>query len=68
MKLGPVTKLDKKNKITLKNFDDDVMSKNDDIMDIIPIYGQIGATWKLDSGCITPKKPTQIRVKEIRQR
>ena len=26
MKLGPVTKLDKKNKTTSENFDDDVMS------------------------------------------
>ena len=28
MKLGPVTKLDKRNKTTLKNFDDNVMSEN----------------------------------------
>ena len=27
MKLGPVTKLDKRNKTTSKKFDDDVMSK-----------------------------------------
>ena len=28
MKLGPVTKLDKRNKITSKKFDDEVMSAN----------------------------------------
>ena len=28
MKLGPVTKFNKKNKTTSKNFDDDVMPKN----------------------------------------
>ena len=28
MKLGPVTKLDKRNKTTLKKFDDDVISAN----------------------------------------
>ena len=28
MKLGPVTKLDKRNKTTSKKFDDDVMSEN----------------------------------------
>ena len=32
MKLGPVTKLDKKNKTTSKNFDDDAMSENYDII------------------------------------
>ena len=34
MKVGPVTKLDKRNKTTLKKFDDDVMSENCDIIDI----------------------------------
>ena len=31
MKLGPVTRLDKKNKVTAKKFDDDVMSENCDV-------------------------------------
>ena len=52
MKLEPVTKLDKRNKTTSKKFDDDVMSENYDFIDIFPIYGQFGAIWKPDSGCI----------------
>ena len=39
MKLGPVTKLDKRNKTTSKSFDDDVMSANCDVIVIFPIYG-----------------------------
>ena len=39
MKLGRVTKLDKTNKTTSKKFDDDVMSKNCDVIAIFPIYG-----------------------------
>ena len=31
MKLGTVTKLDKRNKTTSKNFDDDIMSENCDV-------------------------------------
>ena len=54
MKLGPVTKLDKKNKTTSKN-DDKVMSENRDIIAISPIYGQFGAIWKLDSAHIVCK-------------
>ena len=38
MKLGPVTKFDKRNTATLENFDDDVMSVNCD--EIFPIFGQ----------------------------
>ena len=46
-KLGPVTKLDKRNTAT---FDDDVMSTNYlNVIVIFPIYGQFGAIWKLDS-------------------
>ena len=52
MKLGPVTKLDKREKTTSKKFDDDFMSKNCDVTAIFPIYGQFGATQKLDSGRI----------------
>ena len=55
MKLGPVTKIDKKNKTTSKKFDDDVMSRNCDVIAIFPIYGQFGAIWNPDSGCIVCK-------------
>ena len=43
MKLGPVTKLDKRNKTTSKKFDDNVMSENCDVIAIFQIYGQFGA-------------------------
>ena len=39
MKLGPVTKLDKRNKTMSKKFGDGLMSKNYDVIDIFPIYG-----------------------------
>ena len=52
MKLGPVTKLDKRNKTTSKKFDDNVMSENCDVIAIFPIYGQFGAIRKPDSGRI----------------
>ena len=55
MKLWPVTKLEKRNKKTSKNFDDDIMSENSDIIAIFPIYGQFGAIWKPDSGRIVCK-------------
>ena len=55
MKLGPVTKLDKKNKATSKKFDDDFMSENFDVIVIFPIYGQFGAVWKPEAGCIVCK-------------
>ena len=55
MKLGPVAKLDKRNKTTSKKFDDDVMSKNCDVIVIFPIYDQFGAIRKPDSGGIVCK-------------
>ena len=55
VKLGPVTKLDKRNKTTSKKFDDDVISKSCDVISIFPIYGQFGAIWKPDSRCIVYK-------------
>ena len=55
MKLGPVSKLDKKNKTTSKKFDDDLMSKKYDVIAIFPIYGQFGAICKPDSGRIVCK-------------
>ena len=58
MKLRTVTKRDKRNKMTLKGFDDDVMSGNCDIIIIFPIYVQFGAIRELDSRCIVWKKLT----------
>ena len=52
MKLGQVTKLDKKNKTTTEKVDDDIMSKNCDAIVIFPIYGQFGASREPDSGHI----------------
>ena len=50
MKLGPVTKLDKRNKTTSKKIDVDVMSENYDVIVIFRIFGQFGAIWRPDSG------------------
>ena len=55
MKLGPLIKLEKRNKTTSKKFDDDVMSGICDIIVIFLIYGNSGAIWKLDSGHIVCK-------------
>ena len=55
MKVGPVTKLDKRNKKTSKEFPDDIMSANCDVIVIFPIYGKFGAIWKPDSGGIVCK-------------
>ena len=49
MKLGPVTKLFKRNKTTSKKFDDDIMSENCDVIIIFPIYGQFEVIRKLGS-------------------
>ena len=55
MKLGPVTKLDKRNTATPKKFDDDVMSANCDVIVFFPIYGQFAAIQKSYSGRMTYK-------------
>ena len=55
MKLEPVTKLDKLNKTTSKNFDDDAMLTNCDVIVIFLIFGQFGAIQKPDSGRIVCK-------------
>ena len=52
MKLGPVIKLDKRKKTTLKKFDDDVMSENFVVIVIFPIYSQSGAIRKPNFGRI----------------
>ena len=53
MILELVTKLDKRNKITSKKFDYDVMSKNLEV--IFLIYGQFGTFLKPDSRSIVCK-------------
>ena len=50
MKLGPVTKLNKRNKATSKKFDVNVMLENCDVIIIFWISGQFGAVQKPDSG------------------
>ena len=55
MKLGPVTKFDKRNRATSKKDDDDVISTNWDVIIVFPIYGQFGAVRKPDSGCMVCK-------------
>ena len=50
MKLGPVTKLDKRNKTTSKKFDFEVMSGNCDVIVIFRIFGQFGVVRRADSG------------------
>ena len=46
MKLGPVTKLDKKNKTTSRKFVDDVMLANFDVIVIFSIFGQFAVIWR----------------------
>ena len=61
MKLGPVTKPDKR-QTTSKEFENDVMSKNCDVIAIFPIYDQPEAIQKPDSGRIVCK--TENRTKK----
>ena len=55
MKLGPVTELDRRNKTTSKNFDNDAISAYCDVIVILPLYGQFGAIRKPDFGRIVYK-------------
>ena len=55
MKLGPVTKVDKRNKTTTKKIDDGVIPDNCDVIAIFTIYGQFGAIWKPNSRRIVCK-------------
>ena len=55
MKPGSVTKLDKRNKTMSKKIDDNVISKNYDVIIIFRIYGQSGAIWKPNPGRIVCK-------------
>ena len=43
MKLGAVTRIDKRNKTTSKKIDDDVMSENCDVIVVFRIFAQFGA-------------------------
>ena len=49
MKIGPVTKLDERNKTTPKRFKGSVMSDYCDVIVIFPIFGQFGAIRRADS-------------------
>ena len=57
MKLGPVTKLDKRDKTPKKKKkkDDDVMSETCDVIVIFQMYGQFRAIRKPDSGRVVCK-------------
>ena len=55
MKLGLVTKPDKRNKTKSKKIEDDVILGNCDVIAIFPIYSQFGAIRKPDSGRIVYK-------------
>ena len=53
MKLGPETKLVKRNTVRSKEFDE--FSENRDVIVIFPIYSQFGAILKPDPGRINHK-------------
>ena len=52
MKLGPVTKIDKRNKATSKKIGNDVNSANFGVILFFTIYGQFGAYREPDSRCL----------------
>ena len=55
MKLGPVAKLEKRDKTTSKEFDAGVMPTNCSVIVIFPFYAQFGAIQRPDSGGIVYK-------------
>ena len=55
MKLGPITKLEKRNKMMSKKFGDDAILQNCDVIVIFPIYGQYEGIQKPDSKCTVCK-------------
>ena len=55
MKLGPVTRLDMRNTSILKNFVDDVMSANCDVVVFFSDLWPIAAIWKPDFGHVVYK-------------
>ena len=60
MKLGLVTKIDKRNK-TSRKIDDDVRLENFDVTVIFLIYGQLGATRNPESGQIVRKMNISVK-------
>ena len=50
MKLGSVTKLDKRNETTSNKFDVDIMAENCNVIFIFQIFDQFGVVPRLDSG------------------
>ena len=66
MKLGSVTKLDKRNKKPSKKCDNNVMSANCDVVVSFTIYGQFGAIRKLDSRYIVCKTYIFINKTELK--
>ena len=63
MKLGPVTKIDKRNKTTSRKMNDDFMSGHCDVIVIFKIYDQLGVIQKLDSRRIVCKTYISINSK-----
>ena len=55
MKLGSVTKFNKRNKTTSNKFGEYVKSKNCEVIVIFPVYGQFGIFWIPDSRRIVCK-------------
>ena len=54
MKLGPLPKLEKRNTMTLKNFDNDVMLGNYGVIFNFEIYGRFGVlVWTFSFPLIT---------------
>ena len=66
IKLEPVAKLDKRNKINSRELYDDIMSSDCDVIVIFPIYGQFEAIWKPDSGHIVCKMYIFIFLKKLK--
>ena len=62
MNLGPVIKLDKRNKTTSKKSDADFLSKNCDVNVIFWIFSQFGAIRRSDSGHRACKSYVSVKV------
>ena len=60
MKLGPVTKIGKRNRVTSKSSDNDIIKANYDVIVIFLIYDQFGAIRKLISRRIVSKSYASI--------
>ena len=63
MKLGPVTKLDKRYKTTSQKFDYNFMSANCDVIVIFPIYAQFIAQIIINSDHLSYKQlKTELKI------